>query len=229
MLRPREVRGPDHLRAGGATPQRAITQRPMPARSGCTASIRSPRAAGSRLTASACPRPISAAKIPPGASSRQIGGDGAIGREPVLAAVERAMRVVIADFGRQLGDARAWRCRAGWRRSTSNRAGNRRPPNRRRQNCARSARPSSRGIATRGRAAPAAISTPIPLRLRKLRKQRQQQAAGAGAEIEEALAARLRSGSRASTASTTRLALRAAGRACRPTARNRAPRIRAGR
>ena len=56
-------------------------------------------------TESACPWPISAAKKPARHEEpRQIGGDRAICRQPVRAAIERPARIVVAHFRRQPGD-----------------------------------------------------------------------------------------------------------------------------
>ena len=74
-------------------------------RPGSAVSTSSPAAARSPATMSLWPMPSSSTRTPSGASSRSgIGGDGAIGIEAVLAAVEREPRIEVAHLRRQRGD-----------------------------------------------------------------------------------------------------------------------------
>ena len=160
-------------------------------------------------------------------SAGQIRGDPPIGGKTVCAAIERR---AAGRSGRPLAAVRRaprWRYRAGWRRSHRT-APKVRCPSRRRQNRARSPRPSAAALRRAVVAAPAAMSMPMPTGGREFRQQRQQQAAGAGAEIEKARAARR--GRRSARAPPRRGSRSpAAGRAYRPTAQIAGPRIRASR
>ena len=162
------------------------------ARAGCRpghhtrAATVNPALVNSALTAASWPVPSSTISRPPGASrpgaSRR---DGAVSVKPVVAAVERWRRVVVAHLRRERCDVAARNIRRV-RHDEVERALQRRRRYRRRRSCSAPARPRRSALA---RATAKRLGADIGAdagRVGQFAEQRQQQRARAGADIEHA-------------------------------------------